>query len=72
MAKRTQRDRMWQAVMKRTHRDGGAITAAELSEMGEWGLRSARDALATMADFGVVRREKRGRENVFVGDWRDE
>lgn len=71
MAKQTARDRLWTYAIKRTHRDGGVITAADLSTMAETSERSARDVLKTMEENGVLTSEKRGRIVRYRGEWEE-
>lgn len=69
MAKYTVRDRLWIFAMKRTHRNGEAITASQLANMADASERSARDVLKTMADAGVLRDEKVGRKTRYIPEW---
>lgn len=69
MAKATVRDKMWTVAMKRTHRDGNAITAPKLSKMTGASERSARDCLKTMAENGVLRAEVKGNGARYVPEW---
>jgi Fic family protein len=71
MAKKTTRDRLWNFAMKRTHRDGGAIDAGELSLMAETTERSARDVLKTMAEYGILREERKGGEIRYIPEWEE-
>lgn len=71
MAKDTICDRLWTFAMKRTHRDGGAITASELATMAQCSEKSARDRLNTMAEKDVLRRDQNGRTVRYVPDWGD-
>lgn len=71
MAKRTVRDLLWTYSIKRTHRDGGAITAPELATMADTSERSARDVLKTMAENGILRAERRGRAVRYVPEWEE-
>lgn len=69
MAKDTTRDRLWTFAIKRTHRDDGAIDAAELSKMAESTERSARDVLKTMATNGILREERKGGRIRYIAEW---
>jgi Fic family protein len=71
MARYTTRDRLWTFAMKRTHRDGKAITASKLSMMAETSERSARDVLKTMDRNGILREQKRGKTSRYVPEWHD-
>ena len=71
MAKNTTRDRLWTFALKRTHRDGGAIDAAELALMAETTERSARDVLKTMASNGILREERKGSGIRYIPQWKD-
>ena len=57
--------------MKRTHRDGQAITAPELAEMAGASEQSARDTLKTMAQNGVLLAEKPHGTVRYVPEWKD-
>lgn len=71
MAKRTVRDLLWTYAIKRTHRDGGAITASELALMADTSERSARDVLKTMEENGILRADRKGRSVRYIPDWEE-
>lgn len=71
MAKGTARDRLWTFTMKRTHREGGQITSGELARMAQTSERTARDALKTMADNGILRIDQKGRNVRYIAEWED-
>jgi MarR-like DNA-binding transcriptional regulator SgrR of sgrS sRNA len=71
MAKYTTRDRLWMFAMKRTHRDDGTITADELASMADCAERTAREALKTMSNTGILRQETVDGRVRYRGDWED-
>lgn len=71
MVKHTSRDSLWTFALKRTHRDGGAIDANELSRMADTTERSARDVLKTMASNGILREERKGGSIRYIPEWED-
>lgn len=71
MAKHNTSDRIWGFAMKRTHRDGKAITARELSQMAQCSERTARDRLKTMEDLGILVEEKKGRNVRYIPEWNE-
>lgn len=64
--KQTTRDQLWNATLKRTHRDGNSITAPQLSETFDCSERTARDLLHTMADWNFLESKSTERETEFV------
>lgn len=71
MAKDTVRDQIWESAMKRTLRDGGQITVSEVAVSADSSKRSARDALETMVEEGILSVSKEGRENYYELAWED-
>lgn len=71
MAKQTTRDVLWTYAMKRTHREGKAITAADLAVMADTSERSARDVLKTMSENGILREERKGKTSRYIPEWHD-
>ena len=71
MVKHTTRDRLWTFALKRTHRDGNAITSHRLAEMADTSERSARDVLKTMAENGILRMERKDDRVRYIPEWED-
>lgn len=65
MAKDTTRDRLWKYALNATHTLDGELTAARLEEVSQASIRSARDVLETMEDYGVLVSERDGNGRVY-------